>query len=199
MKRARGGKRSTRERRRQICGGFTSSAGPSFQFTTKSWHELLRHSQRQNRPRDASRPTPPFVGRGAGRVTANSLIGLNLSPSDVPNVKQRLGIGTPLAESSPEEILGLLAGGAVIELDNGWHLTMARIAGDDVVEVVLNGVPANRAELEGYGLSEENIGYKRRWFTVLEVAPGVLPRILAHCRPVRDLTDIEHVAEGCAD
>jgi len=69
----------------------------------------------------------------------------------VPNVKQRLGIGTPLGEASPEEILGLLAGGALIELDNGWQLTTARIAGDEVVEVVLNGVPANRAELESYG------------------------------------------------
>ena len=59
-----------------------------------------------------------------------ALVGLNLSPSDVPNVKQRLGIGTPLGEASPDEILGLLTGGAVIELDNGWRLTTARIAGD---------------------------------------------------------------------
>ncbi len=34
-------------------------------------------------------------------------------------MKQRLGIGTPLGEASPEDILGLLAGAAVIELDNG--------------------------------------------------------------------------------
>ena len=83
-----------------------------------------------------------------------ALVGLNLSPEDVPNVKQRLGIGTPLAESSPDEILDLLAGGSVIELDNGWRLTTARIAGDHVLELVLNGVPANRNELFRYGLSE---------------------------------------------
>jgi len=106
----------------------------------------------------------------------------------VPNVKQRLGIGTPLAETSPEEILGLLAGGAVIELDNGWQLTTARIAGDEVVEVVLNGVPANRAELGRYGLSGEIVSYKRRWFAVLEEAPAVLPSLLAQRRPVRDST-----------
>ena len=37
-----------------------------------------------------------------------ALVGLNLSPADVPNVKQRLGIGTPLAAASPAEILDLL-------------------------------------------------------------------------------------------
>lgn len=84
-------------------------------------------------------------------------------------------IGAPLGEASAAEILGLLVGGTVIELDNGWQLTTARIAGDEVVEVVLNGLPANRAELERYGLSEEIIGYKRRWFVVLEEAPAVLP------------------------
>jgi hypothetical protein len=117
-----------------------------------------------------------------------ALVGLNLSPSDVPNVKQRLGIGTPLGEASPAEILGLLAGGAVIELDNGWQLTTARIAGDEVIEVVLNGVPANRAELERYGLSEEIISYKRRWFTVLVEAPAVLAPLLAQRRAVREVT-----------
>lgn len=121
-------------------------------------------------------------------VDGRALVGLNLSASDVPNVKQRLGIGTPLGEASPAEILSLLAGGAVIELDNGWQLTMARIAGDEVVEVVLNGVPANRAELEGYGLSEEIISYKRRWFVVLDEAPAVLARLIAQRRPVRDTT-----------
>ena len=62
-------------------------------------------------------------------VDGRALVGLNLSPSDVPNVKQWLGIGTPLGEVSPEEILGLLASGAVIELDNGWQLATARITG----------------------------------------------------------------------
>jgi len=121
-------------------------------------------------------------------VDGRALVGLNLSPSDVPNVKQRLGIGTPLGEASAEEILSHLAGGAVIELDNGWQLTTARIAGDDVVEVILNGVPANRAELEGYGLSEEIISYKRRWFVVRADAAPVVSDLLAQRRPIRDRT-----------
>ena len=78
-------------------------------------------------------------------VDGRALVGLNLSPSDVPNVKQRLGIGTPLGEASSAEILGLLGGGGVIELDHGWQLTTARIAGDEVVEVVLTSPPTATA------------------------------------------------------
>ncbi len=117
-----------------------------------------------------------------------ALVGLNLSQSDVPNVKQRLGIGTPLAEASPAEILDLLSGGAVIELDNGWRIATSRITGDDVVELMLNGVPANGEELRRYGLGEEIVSFKRRWFAVLDEAPEVLPRLLAHRRPIRDTT-----------
>lgn len=52
--------------------------------------------------------------------------------------------------------------------------------------VVLNGVPANRAELEGYGQSEEIISYKRRWFVLLDLddAQAALPRFLAQRSPV---------------
>ena len=117
-----------------------------------------------------------------------ALVGLNLSPSDVPNVKQRLGIGTPLGEASPAEILDLLSGGAVIELDNGWWLATSRIAGDDVAELILNGVPANREELRGYGLCEEIVSHKRRWFVVLEDALEVLPALLSKRKPIRDTT-----------
>lgn len=120
-----------------------------------------------------------------------SLVGLNLSPADVPNVKQRLGIGTPLAKASPAEILGLLHGGSVIELDNGWRLIEARIAGDDIVELILNGVPANRDELLGYGLLEEIIQFKRRWFVTVDNATTVLPHLLSKRKPVKDLTHAE--------
>jgi len=114
-----------------------------------------------------------------------ALVGLNLSPSDVPGVKQRLGIGTPLAEATHGGILDLLAGGAIIELDNGWRLTTARIAGDDVVELVLNGVPANHDELRRYGLSEEIVGYKRRWFVPAGAARDALAGLLAQRRAIR--------------
>jgi hypothetical protein len=86
-----------------------------------------------------------------------SIVGLNLAASDVPQVKQRLGIGTPLGEASPMEILALVTSGSLIELDNGWRLTSGRIAGDEVLELVLNCVPANRDELLRYGFSEEVI------------------------------------------
>ena len=113
------------------------------------------------------------------------------SASDLPNVKQRLGIGAPLAEASSAEILSLLIGGAVIELDNGWQLTSARIAGDEVVELVVNGVPANREELERYGFSEEIINYKRRWFVLSDEAATILPNLVTQRKPIRDLTAAE--------
>jgi hypothetical protein len=47
-----------------------------------------------------------------------------------------------------------------------------------VLELVLNGVPANRDELLGAGLSEAIIHYKRRWLVVKD-APEMLVRLLA--------------------
>ncbi len=124
-------------------------------------------------------------------TNGQALVRLNLSPADVPNIKQRLGIGTPLAAASPAEILDLVVGGSLIELDNGWRLTLSRISGDKVLELVLNGVAANRDELFGYGLSEEIFHYKRRWFVVHEYAEDVLSRLLAHRKPIKDLTNGE--------
>jgi hypothetical protein len=128
-----------------------------------------------------------------------ALVGLNLSPTDVPNVKQRLGIGTPLAAASSAEILELVIGGSLIELDNGWRLTMARIAGEEVLELVLNGVAANREELLGYGFSEEIVYYKRRWFVVRESADEVLDHLLANRKPVKDLTNCEDTQCGAIE
>ncbi len=128
-----------------------------------------------------------------------ALVGLNLSPADVPNVKQRLGIGTPLGQASPAELVLLLEGGSVIELDNGWLLKRSRLAGDEIVEVVLNGVAANRSELEHYGLSEEIVQFKRRWFVVVEEAQPVLSKLFAYRRPVRDVTADNTIAETAAE
>jgi hypothetical protein len=132
-----------------------------------------------------------------------ALVGLNLSPSDVPAVKQRLGIGTPLAAASATEILNILDGGGIIELDNGWRLLMARIAGDEVVELVLNGVPANQSELCEYGFSEEIIKFKRHWFVVTDEAHDVIPRLLARRKAIRDAsaspTDIDNEARDDTD
>lgn len=125
-----------------------------------------------------------------------ALVGLNLGASDVPNVKQRLGIGTPLSAASPPEILSLLDGGGEIELDNGWRLVKERLAGDDIVELVLNGVPANRAELEAYGLSEEILRFKRRWFVIWEESERVLPELLARRKPIRDVTQADPAGEA---
>ncbi len=69
---------------------------------------------------------------------------------------------------------------------------MARIAGDKVLELVLNGVAVNRDELLGYGFSEEIVYYKRRWSVVREDAFDVLRRLLTYRKPIKDLA-------SCAD
>jgi hypothetical protein len=77
--------------------------------------------------------------------------------------------------------------GSAIELDNRWRLTTARIAGDYVLELVLNGIPANRDEPLRHGLSEEIIHYKRRWFVVKDDALDMLIRLLTQRKPIKDL------------
>lgn len=57
-----------------------------------------------------------------------------------------------------------------------------------MVEVVLSGVPATRAERERCHLSEEIVRYKQSWFTVQDNGPAVLPTLLALRRPIRDVT-----------
>ncbi len=120
-----------------------------------------------------------------------ALVGLNLTRTDIPGVKQRLGIGSPLVQATSDDIVTLLAGGAIIELDNGWRLLTDRISGDDVIELVLNGVAADRSELAGYGLTEEIIHYKRRWFMTSDDAQHVLSLLLVRRRPVRDLSYVD--------
>jgi hypothetical protein len=106
----------------------------------------------------------------------------------VPNVKQRLRLGTPLGDASAVEILGLLNGGTATELDDGGQLTTTWIASDEVVEVIHNGVPANRAELEGCGWSEEILSYKRRSFVVRADAAPAVSDLRAQRRAIRDWT-----------
>jgi hypothetical protein len=72
-------------------------------------------------------------------------------------------------------------------------LTTARIAGDPVLELVLNGVAANRDELLGYGFSEEIFHYKRRWFVVREDADDALSRLLAQRKPIKDLANCDEI------
>ena len=57
-----------------------------------------------------------------------------------------------------------------------------------MLELVLNGVAANREELLGYGLTEEIIHYKRRWFVIKDDALDMLVRLLPKRKPIEDLT-----------
>lgn len=120
--------------------------------------------------------------------SGEALVGFNLSPKDVGPVKQRLGIGNPLAESTAEEILNLVNGGGVVELDNGWRIALSIVSGESIVELVLNGVIGNKDEIRGYGFFDETIRFKRRWFAGIDEADTVLVRLLARRKPIRDIT-----------
>lgn len=49
-------------------------------------------------------------------------------------------------------------------------------------------VAANRMELEHYGLCEEIVHFKRRWFVVLDDAEVVLSKVITRHRPIREMT-----------
>ncbi len=68
-----------------------------------------------------------------------------------------------------------------------------------MIELALDGVPANREELRRYGLCEEIIAYKRRWFVVLEDAPTVLAELLTHRKAIRDMTAPEDDVSTASD
>jgi hypothetical protein len=118
-----------------------------------------------------------------------ALVGFNLNPKDVVAVKQRLGIGNPLCDATAEEIFQLVAGGSVIELDNGWRIRLSIFSGEEAVELVLNGTAANKNEIRSYGFFDETIRFKRKWFSRLPEAGQVLARLLLRRKPVRDALD----------
>lgn len=60
-------------------------------------------------PRGFAVPTHD-VGKCVATAACQDLAGINYSTFTVPGVKQRLGIGTPLAEATPGEIMDPLAG-----------------------------------------------------------------------------------------
>lgn len=93
------------------------------------------------------------------------------------------------ALAHPANVVESAAMACVEPPDVTWRLTRARIAGDEVIELVLNGVAGNRQELTSYGFIEEIIHFKRRWFVLEEAAAPVpvLSNLLERRRPVREL------------
>lgn len=116
-------------------------------------------------------------------------IGIRLASKDIPNLKQRLGIGTPLAQSTPEDIYKMVENRSVIELDNGWEVRLTTVHGEPRMELDPKG-NYNRDELTNAQLIAETIEYKKRWFVPLDddSGPVVLGNILALHKAVRDKT-----------
>jgi len=122
-----------------------------------------------------------------------SHIGLEIKPKEIGGLKQRLGIGTPLGDATAQEVYDLVLNNrSMIELDNGWRLLMTKIHGEDRMELDA-GRNYNREELTGYGLNEEKINFKRRYFIPLDSVegPNALGRLLERHKAVRDMTGME--------
>jgi hypothetical protein len=123
--------------------------------------------------------------------SGEALVGFHLNSKDIAPLKQRLGINNPLSEATPAEILAMIQNGSIIELDNGWQLKESIVSNEPVLELTLNGIPANKEEIRTHGFFDETINYKRRWFTQLANAESVLSRLFARRKPVPDMTAVD--------
>ena len=131
----------------------------------------------------------------------SSHIGISIKPKEIGGLKQRLGIGTPLGSASPQEIYDLVFNNrSMIELDNGWRILMTKVHGEDRMELDA-GRNYNRTELTGYGLDEERLDWKARYFIPLdsEEGPAALTGLLERHKPVRDMTGTVEAEGGVAD
>lgn len=127
-----------------------------------------------------------------------SYIGIQIGQRDVAGVKQRLGIGTKIGKSNAKQIYDMVLGGSMIELDNGWVLKRSTVHGEERIELNLGDDFGNKTELEGYGLFEERIQYRNRWFVPMndEDGPAAFEKIFKLHKPIRDQTAGEGGPQG---
>jgi hypothetical protein len=116
-------------------------------------------------------------------------VGMHIQANEVGGLKERLGIGTPLGSATPEELYEMVQAGAVIELDNGWRLRMTKVHAETRMELDARG-KYNKDELRSYGLIEEILQYKRRFFIPLDATEGpkAIGAIIELHKAVRDIT-----------
>lgn len=116
-------------------------------------------------------------------------VGMHIQANEVGGLKERLGIGTPLGSATPRELFDMVEAGATIELDNGWRMRMTKVHGETRMELDARG-RYHKEELRGYGLIEEILQYKRRFFIPLDnvEGPKVIGAITELHNAVRDIT-----------
>lgn len=116
-------------------------------------------------------------------------VGMHIQTNEVGALKERLGIGTPLGSATPQELYEKVMAGATIELDNGWRLRMTKVHGEARMELDARG-KYNKDELRSYGLIEEILQHKRRFFIPLDATEGpkAIEAIIQLHKAVRDIT-----------
>jgi len=129
--------------------------------------------------------------RRAKLADGTAVVGMDLSSTEIVQVKQRFGIGTAFATLTPEAAMALMDDGARFELDNGWIIRTAQISGDAVLELVAKDPRAESDTIKSYGFRSEIIKFKKRFFELRNMALPVLRKVLAEHKIVRDVTSRE--------
>lgn len=131
-------------------------------------------------------------GRKIKRATLNdgrSLIGVEVSSTYIPKIKQNFGIGSNIYSASPQELVDLVKSGSIIELDNGWKISERRVMGEDRIEMDPGRSYVTAQQMEGLGLFNEIIAFSKRYFipTDNEKSVSAMGNIIKQAKPVRDL------------
>ena len=138
------------------------------------------------------------TGMRAKVIRANSedkaYVGVRIDAKDVVGVRTRLGIGSALANATPQEIYDLIHGNdSIIELDNGWVVKMTKVHGEDRMEIDWKATSRpNLEELIGYGAFDETIDWAKRYFIPIDETdgPATMGKILKRHKAIRDLTTL---------
>lgn len=131
-------------------------------------------------------------GRKIKRATLNdgsSLIGVEVSSTYIPKIKQNFGIGSDIYTAGPQELVDLIKSGSIIELDNGWKISERRVMGEDRIELDPGRSYVTAQQMEGLGLFNEIIAFSKRYFipTDNEKSISAMGNILKQAKSVRDL------------
>ena len=136
-----------------------------------------------------------FFGEERKRVVKQAMlddgtshIGIEVPPKSIPKIKQNFGIGSKLYEASPQEILDLVKGDSIIELDNGWKITERKVQGEKRIEIEAGDNQMSEAEMKRHGVFSETISWNKRFFIPSEEEKALesLKSIMETHKPVRD-------------
>lgn len=116
-------------------------------------------------------------------------VGLQIRQSEINGLKQRLGIGVELTKATAAQIYDMVQNKGVIVLDNDWKIRMTKVHGEPRMEVN-PGRAYSPDEMRRYGLIEEIVDHKRRFFVPLDktAGPEAIGKIIENHKAVRDET-----------